>query len=39
MRELDDRYKISEAIAKALEDPRDPARVIHEREALVKQRV
>ena len=39
MRELDERRGLTEAIAKALEAPRDPTRVIHEREVLVRQRV
>ena len=39
LRELDERYGLSETVAKTLGDPRDPTRVIHERGVLVKQRI
>jgi len=39
LRELDGRYGLSETIAKTLEDPRDPSRVIHEFGVLVRQRI
>lgn len=39
LRELDERYGLSEAVAKTLGDPRDPTRVIHECGVLVRQRI
>jgi hypothetical protein len=39
LRELDRRHGLTEAMAKALDDPRDPGRVIHELRTLLRQRV
>jgi hypothetical protein len=38
-RELDERHGLTEAMAKALDDPRDPSRVIHELRTLLRQRI
>jgi hypothetical protein len=39
LRELDGRHKLTEAMAKALDDPREPGRVIHELRTLLRQRI
>ena len=39
LRELDERYGVTNAITKALDDPRDPSRIIHEIKTLLKQRI
>jgi hypothetical protein len=38
-RELDERHGLTEAVAKALDDPRDPSRVTHELRTLLRQRI
>jgi hypothetical protein len=38
-RELDERHGLTEAVAKALDDPRDPSRVTHGLRTLLRQRI
>ena len=39
LRELDERHGLTEAMTKALDDPRDPSRVTHELRTLLRQRI
>jgi hypothetical protein len=39
LRELDGRYGLTDAVAKTLQDSRDPSKIIHELRTLVRQRI
>ena len=39
LREIDERYRVTAAVAAALHDSRDPERTVHEVSTLVKQRI